>query len=146
MNRLVGKAALEQWSRDIGLADDPAAGLTPKEREGLFFLGWWNFGQWADARAAAVRFLARAGEDLGGDVRAALKRAADQYRQQAELLASCIGRQDAFFGPWTGKKIEDWTPEVRKREREILAEAVRFETAAVAEIQKALQELGTQSR
>jgi len=127
--------------RDIALADDPAAKLDAKERESLFFVGWWNFSQWADARAAAERFLVRAGEDLGGDAQAALQRAADRYRQEAELLGSCFGRQDAFLGPWTGKKIDDWTPDVRQREREVLAEAVRHEAAAIAEIEKALRPL-----
>jgi len=138
---LYGKAALEQWMRDIALADDPAAKLDAKERESLFFLGWWNFSQWADARAVAERFLVRAGEDLGGDAQPALKRAADRYRQETELLGSCFGRQDAFLGPWTGKKIGDWTPDVRKRERETLAEAVRHEAAAIAEIENALSGL-----
>jgi hypothetical protein len=142
---LYGKPALEQWGRDIALADDPAARLSPTERQGLYFLDWWNFSQWADARGAAARFLVRAGEEFGGQVQAVLKRAAERYGQEASLLGSCFRNKDAFLGPWAAKKIDDWTPEVRKREREVLAEAIRLEAAAMAEVEAALREFRPQS-
>jgi hypothetical protein len=137
-NYLYGRAALEQWSRDIALADDPNAKMTEKELGNLLFLGWWNYSQWADAREAAVRFLDRSGGDVGGPAGEAIRRAARQYEQEAALLSSVTGNKDAFLGPWSGKKPADWTGEVRKREREILAEAARIESAAVEEIRKAL--------
>jgi hypothetical protein len=112
--------------------------MTEKELGNLLFLGWWNYSQWADAREAAVRFLDRSGGDVGGPAGEAIRRAARQYEQEAALLSSVTGNKDAFLGPWSGKKPADWTGEVRKREREILAEAARIESAAVEEIRKAL--------
>jgi len=51
------------------------------------------------------------------------------------------GKKDAFLGPWSGKSIQDWSDKVWEREREILAEARKTETAAIAELEKAVAAL-----
>lgn len=134
---LYGKAALEQWAKDLALMDDGAANLSDKEKGALFFANWWVYSQWADAREAAVKFLAKAADEAGGEAGAVLRKAKQHYDEEAKLLGSIFGKQDAFLGPWSGKKIANWTPDVRKREQEILAEAAKLEATAVVEMEKA---------
>jgi hypothetical protein len=43
------------------------------------------------------------------------------------------------LGPWTGKKFEDWTPEIRKREVELLTEVQKMDKEAIDEIDKAVK-------
>lgn len=140
---LYGKAALEQWARDIALVDDPAAKLTEQERGSLFFLGWWNQSQWCDARQAAVGFLNKAAAEIGGEAGKALERAAQEYQKEVAMLSSVFAQSDAFLGPWSGKTIADWTPAVRAREKAMIAKAAEHEKAAVAEIEKALTVMKT---
>jgi len=135
---LYGKAALEQWSKDLSLPDDPAANLNAQEKGALFFATWWVFSQWHDARQAAVKFFGKAAEELGGGAGEALKKAKQQYEEEVKLLTSGGEGRDAFLGPWNAGKVENWTPALRKREQDILAEAARREAAAVAEIEMAV--------
>ena len=133
---LYGKAALEQWSKDLALPDDAAANLNAQEKGSLFFATWWVFSQWHDAREAAVGFLGAAAEEVGGSAGEALKQAKQQYEKEVKLLTSEGEGRDAFLGPWNAGKVENWTPELRKREQEILAEAARLEAAAIREIEQ----------
>ena len=68
------------------------------------------------------------------------ERAAAVYKQESELLAATFGAKEAFLGPWTGKKIADWTPAVREKEIQTLAKALKLETRAIAELERALAE------
>ena len=43
-------------------------------------------------------------------------------------------RKEVFFGPWSGKSIADWTPEVRRQEQELLLKAMEIETRAIEAI------------
>ena len=136
---LYGKAALEQWAKDLSLPDDATADLSSQEKGALFFATWWVFSQWHDAREAAVKFLDMAAEKAEGKAGEALKRAKKLYEGEVKLLVSSGQGRDAFLGPWNAGKVENWTPELRKREQEILAAAARLEAAAVAEIEKAVE-------
>ena len=131
---LYGRAALEKWSHDLGLFDE----LSEKEREILFFVSWWNFTSLEDARAAAVKFLHDGARLLEAEPRKALDRAAEIYQRESALLSRAKEAGDAFLGPWTGKSMADWTLEVRRREKFLLARARELEAAAIAEIEKAL--------
>jgi hypothetical protein len=76
-------------------------------------------------------------EDLLGEQgKVALKRAAALYRQEVGILDPVFTDHNAFFGPWSGKTIREWTPEVRQREQSILRQAAEIETAAIAELEK----------
>ena len=57
-------------------------------------------------------------------------------------LAATFGAKEAFLGPWTGKKIADWTPAVREKEMQTLAKVLELETRAIAELGKALAAAG----
>jgi hypothetical protein len=128
---LYGDAALAAWAEDIGRAGD----LSETDRNQLFFCTWWNFDGLWDARKAAGPFLDDAAGALEGEGRAALLRAAALCRQELQALDAA---KDAFLGPWTGKNVAAWSPEVRQREQAVLAEARKVEAAAIAEIEKAL--------
>ena len=129
-----GKAALKTWSDDIARADT----LSDEDRKSLFFVNWLNFNTVADARATAVTFLQEGAAILESDAASALQRAAKLYQQEGKFLGSVFGKKDAFLGPWSGKSIKDWSPDVRAREQEILAEAQKIENQAIAELEKAL--------
>ena len=134
---LYGSEALAKWSDDLALTD-----LKEDERGWLFFVSWWNFSSLADARVAAVRFLRESGALLSGQAEQSLAAAAEAYEREVSLLGSAFGSKDAFLGPWSGKTIADWTPEVRQHEREILMRAAEIETAAIGEMEKALASAG----
>lgn len=117
-----GKCAFRKWADDIARYED----YTPEERQTLHFVSWWNFCSLWDARWAAAEFL-RQNLDI-----ADLAAAADLYRREATLLFQAASeRKEAFHGPWSGKSIEDWTPEVRQREIELLNQACEMETKAM---------------
>ena len=74
--------------------------------------------------------------------RKALERAASIYEEEGKVMGGVLGAKDAFLGGWSRKSIEDWVPEVRDHEREILADLSSRDAAAVAEIEKALKAAG----
>ena len=129
-----GEDAYAKWIEDLGKVGD----LDDKECENLFFVSWWNFDCVEDARFAAVAFLREAAKLLGSEAGEALERAADLYEKESRLFGEVIAKKEAFLGPGTGNTIEDWSAEAQKREQGILAEAVKIEQAAIAEIEKAL--------
>lgn len=128
-----GDAALAHWIDDLG-----ATKLSKPEKRLFLEVNWWNFNTMADARDAAVTFLREAAAELGGRYASALRRAADAYQRECDLLGAVFAAKDAFLGPWSGKSIEDWSAAVRRREREILTQAREIEHAAIAEIEKAV--------
>lgn len=135
-----GEAAFARWADDIVRAEEVAK--TDAEWDNLFFVSWWNFGALADARNAAVSFLGQAAATLKGDAREALERVVAGYQQEGQILQAALGNNDAFFGPWSGKSIKDWSADVQKREHEILTEACKAEAATIAEIENVLAALG----
>ena len=132
-----GEAALNQWMNDLARAD----GLTEDERRKLFFLSWLNFTTVADARKTAVSFLREHKGLFTKEAENALERAAAVYADEEEMLGRIFGARDAFLGPWTGKGFDDWTPAVRERERQIVADIMRRDGAAIAEIETVLAAL-----
>lgn len=130
-----GPLALRKWADDIGLYDS----LTEEERAKLFFVSWWNLDALADARKHAGPFLKQVMPLFPGSAHGALACAADLYEQEAELLIATFSNKDAFLGPWSGKGIADWTPDVRKREHALLTDACAIETDAVSALDDALR-------
>lgn len=47
--------------------------------------------------------------------------------------------KEAFLGPWTGKSIADWTPEVRQQEIDLLNSACEIEKEAIESMTAGLQ-------
>jgi RNA polymerase sigma-70 factor (ECF subfamily) len=134
---LFGEAALAQWAEDLGEVN----GMTDEEKGLLFFVNSWNYISLHDARDAAREFLEARLDLVRGTSRAALERAAAHYRREAELLAAPLRDGNAFLGAWTGKKMADWTDDVRRREAALLAQVRQIEGQAVAQMDAALKAL-----
>ncbi len=130
-----GEDALTAWKKDLGTVTI----LSDEQKGKLCFVSWWNFVSLHDARRNAVSFLRESAPLLDGDAARALLRAAELYHEEAQLLASALANRDAFLN-----SVEDWTPEVQQREREILAQAREKEASAIAEIKKALAAEGVE--
>jgi hypothetical protein len=62
-----------------------------------------------------------------------LARAADLYRKETNLLASAFANRDAFTN-----SADNWTAEMRQRERDILTRARAIEEEAISFLEKAL--------
>lgn len=135
-----GDDAYTRWIDDLFKVD----GLSEEGKKHTFHASWWSMDSLTDARATAVTYLKGNTSLLNKDGQAALERAADMYQQEGQLLNATFINKDVFLGPWTGKSISDWTPEVRKRERTLLGKARRLEIGAIAEIEKALAAEGVE--
>jgi len=132
---LYGDKALTTWRDDIKQSDS----FSQPEREKLFFVGWWCFTNLVDARRQAATFLNDHADLFESKSRKLLYSAADIYRREVKLMGNVFKNQDAFLGPWSGKKIEDWTEEVRQCECDILNQVRQFDNEAVKQIDKAIK-------
>jgi hypothetical protein len=132
---LYGPEALSQWRGDIGQAEE----FPLEQRKSLFFVGWWCFDCLVDARRSAARFLNDHAGELGDQARPALAQAAGAYAALVQRAsAEAFERRGAFLGPWSGKQFEDWTPQTRQREQDLLAEIEALDRQAAGAIDEAL--------
>ena len=122
-----GQAALSAWVRDLDLA----ATLDEKKRQEIFHPSQFCYSTLLDARAAAAAFLREHAPLLEGQARAALERAADLYAQQRSHMIS-------HEPPWSKKPFAEWFVETRPRMRQLLTDALRIETDAIAQIDAAV--------
>lgn len=130
-----GPAAYKAWTGHLANPD----ALPEDKRQLLLHTNAWNLMTMVDARHAAVTFLEENASLLEEPARQAVLRAAGAYRQAAAFLDSTpFNKSGCFFGSWAGKSLKDWTPEVRRREVELLTKAEQFDTAAMAALQKAV--------
>jgi hypothetical protein len=114
--------------RDDVEPESPAA----QDRALLFFVSWWVFDVFADARQAAIRFLDEHATEFDGAARRGIAGAADLYRQEREIIARAFSEKNAFLGPWSGKTITDWTSDVRQREAQMLGQCRTIEERAIS--------------
>jgi hypothetical protein len=124
-----GDAALSAWIKDIEAFDQ----LPQETRESLAGLDRWNYRSLHDARKAAVQFL-KDWSTVPDDAAARhLRRAADLYQQETELLEPMLADKRA------AASAEQWSAVAREREVQILRDAQRLEGAAIAEMERALR-------
>ena len=123
-----GQKAMELWVKDLQNADK----FTKKQQGELFFVNTWNYQSLWDARKHAVKYLKTNSKLFSDKARKHLNKAAEFYKKEVEVLASVPG---AF----SGKKIEEWTPEHRKQEANIMSQALKLEQQAIDEIKKAFE-------
>lgn len=135
---LLGNAAFDQWIGDLRDADF----FLPEQRESLFFVSWFCFDALKDARTHAALFLSRSLSLFDGPARAAFERATAAYRREAEFLGEVFSKGEEFLGPWTGKPMDLWTADMRKREVDILATVRNYESEAAGHIDAALKAVG----
>jgi hypothetical protein len=124
-----GDAALQHWTTDLGEEN-----LSQGERTLLHGVSWWNASTLLDARKAAVTFLPSAALGLSQAAIEALNRTVELYRNEVELFSAALQSQQAFV-----RDIAAWTPEVRRKEQEVLRTAQLIETAAVMQIEKVVE-------
>ena len=131
---LLGEDALIQWAEDIRNWDK----WSREERENLFFVSWWCFTSLLDARRQAAFFLNEHADLFVHPIRSILQKAASVFGEEARLLDDVFTSKEAFLGPWSGKGISEWTPELRAREQETLNRIREKDAAALLELDKAL--------
>ena len=129
---LYGHRAYDRWIADLENAD-------PAKDDKLFQPNWWTFDGLNDARATAARYLKAVAPEMHEGARPHLLKAAEIYEKLAKQTGSIFEKQDAFIGPWTGKKYGDWTAEVRAREVELLKACRDADAQAIAELKVAVE-------
>ncbi len=125
---LRGDSALSQWIEDLGNVDQ----FSEEQRKSLFFVNWWCFDCLWDARQSAAAFLNEKASLFSEEAGLLLRRAAGIYSEELETLGIVFHQKEAFLGPWTGKSIDQWTPEVRAREAALLESVRAKESRALA--------------
>lgn len=133
---LFGDAALAEWISNLKNTE-----LTEAQRKELFQPSWWTFCVLADARRTAASYLQRVAPLFEGEARSSIMKAANFYGQAAGVTGKVFGEKNAFLGPWSGKKIDDWNEETRLREAELLSQMRTLDNQAIGELEKALKAL-----
>ena len=108
----------------------------------LLFFHLWNFGNLYDARRAAAGFL-REHATIYPSAQEALLRASDLYRQEADALGATYEDENTYPGACGGGALDAsrWTPGMRRREREIMQQALDLERSAVEAMERALPKM-----
>lgn len=130
---LLGAGAYDQWIADLKAVDADGG----KPSDALLQPTWWTFDCLVDARRTAAKAL-RTFATSEPAAAEHLLTAADRYEALVQALSVSYRDRNAFLGPWSGKKLADWTPEVRAREIALLGTAKRLDGEAIAALEKAL--------
>jgi hypothetical protein len=123
-----GQAALSAWIKDLQGFD----AFTEETQKRLIGIDPWNYTSLYDARKAAAGFLKDWSVVLDGERQQALKRAMELYEQETRVLESLLADKRK-----SGEE-QDWSEEARLREIDILTEALKLESEAIAEIENSL--------
>jgi len=128
-----GAAASQAWIRDLADADH----YPVETKQALLGLAPWNYAALCDARRAAVSFLKDWSLVVDGEAQEALQRAAGLYEKETKILEPVLTERKAgeVHG---GETMEGWFARGRLREAQALTDALQLESAAMAEIEKAL--------
>jgi hypothetical protein len=134
-----GRAALEAWIQMFDRFDELVVKASPGE---LLFFHLWNFGNLYDARRAAAGFL-REHVAVYPSAQEDLLHASDLYRQEAEGLGAAYEDENTYLGASGGETLDAsrWTPGMRRREREIMRQALDLERSAVEAMERALSRM-----
>lgn len=124
-----GEQAYAEWIDDICASDT----LEEKRRKEMFQASNWSLNCLNDAHWRAAKYLRDNATLFTGEARGAVERAASLYERVGRVTGGPTwGERAVFFGPWSGKTIDAWTPAVREREMRILAEARGLDRTAAA--------------
>jgi hypothetical protein len=134
---LYGDAAYSGWIEAL----KQAPSLEEEERKNFFHASWWTFDSLFDARSAGLRYLRSHVDSLPESAREPVRQAISLYEKEIQALSATFMEKNVFLGPWTGKTLSDWTPEVRERERKLLAQARGLDGAATEALETALAAL-----
>jgi hypothetical protein len=130
----VGSKAYDVWMDDLNAVGQ----LSAEQRKPMFHPNFWTFDILTDARAAAAKYLRESAPFLPADAQPALLRAADDYDRAATLMGQAISEKKLFFGPPSGRSLDQWTDDIRRREHEVLGQLRALDTEAIQEIESVL--------
>lgn len=184
-NMRIGRTALEYWAQFYGSIDDIAPAYL-RGKGGLLYNSLMNYQHLYENRIAAAGFLS-GHSDRFPRAQGAIAKAAEVYREEAQLLGSALDSEDDAWSDINGIRAaligrapqsaawemarsvgetdvwspdlgipfitwvrtnpsvghaDAWTPDVRERERRIMEQALRLETAAIQHLQHAHALLG----
>jgi hypothetical protein len=149
-----GRAALQAWIRGLEQHEELAARVDPDK---LLFYHLWAYKHLWDARRVAAHFL-REHQATYPAAQGAISKAAQLYRQETDLLGAAYDDPRTYIGSLkdlgaclgaSGYEDTDaarWTPDMRRREREILAQCLDLERAAVEAMREALPSMALPSQ
>lgn len=124
-----GGDALAAWEEALADADR----CSDDERQLLFLVNWWSLMHLADARRAAVGFLASHADLAPPAARADYAIAHRLFQEEAALLDRFAQQHTRFLMWWGGAaQTKDWTPADRQAQREVLAGCRGLEQEAFA--------------
>jgi ankyrin repeat protein len=128
-----GDEAYAQWIDDIRSSD----AMKPDRRAQCFDVSKWNLNCLNDAHWAAAKYLRANAPLFDAESRFTLEKAASLYERFGQVTGNPTwGEKSVFLGPWSGKSIADWTPEVQQREIQILSDVRTMDRTAIALLTK----------
>lgn len=152
----IGRTALKSWAEFYGTVDELAS-IYPRGKGGLLYNSLMNFQHLFENRQAAAGFLSRHANRFP-EATDIIQAAADTYAEEVEVLATVVDPADGFWSafnqvrsalvsrsrasiPWEeARSVEQtgvWTPEVQRRERRIMEEALMLEETAIQHLAQA---------
>jgi hypothetical protein len=161
-NMRIGGTALEHWARFYGSIDELAPAYA-RGKGGLLYNSLMNYHHLYENRKAAASYLAKHAPAFPR-AEAVLRKAAETYRQEAEVLAAALApdddawralnqvrtalvRRDPASIPWEAARsvapADAWTPALQQRERRIMEEALQLERSAIACLEEAYAQVSS---
>jgi hypothetical protein len=144
-----GRAALQAWIRGLEQHEALATKVDPGK---LLFYHLWALKHLWDARRAAANFI-RTHAAVFPSAQEALLEAAGHYQREADLVGAAYDDESTYIGSFEdlgaiigGSGYEDtdaslWTPEMRRRERQLLEQCLDLEHKAVEAMRGALPQM-----
>lgn len=128
-----GAEAYTEWINDLRRADS----LNDEQRANLWFLNGWTYSTLYDTRKNhAAQYVRHAAAHLPGAARPHLEAAAACYDRAADRL----GQWDPAvptFGFVKQKKVDSWTPDVRRQEIALLEDLAAMDAEAIGHLEAA---------
>lgn len=144
-----GQAAIQAWIRGLERHEELATKADPGR---LLFYHLWAYKHLWDARRAAAGFL-REHAALYPAAQDDILEAAGLYQREADLLGAAYDDPGTYVGSFedlgacigsSGYEDTDatqWTPDMRRRERQIMQDALTLERAAVEALEQAVPKM-----
>jgi len=159
-NMRIGRTALEHWARFYDSIDELASSYH-RGKGALFYNSLMNYQHLYENRKAATSFL-RGHAAQFQRAEGAIRAAAAAYEEEAQILESALGVEDTAWSDlnriraslvgrrpeaaaWAAARSVDqtdvWPPELQRRERQIMEEALRLEASAMEHLREAYAQI-----
>ena len=124
-----GGDAYDRWTDLLARADT----LTPAQQKSLLHVNYWTFISLHDARQKAAPYL-RSIVELFPDSKDSLAHAAGLFQQIGEITGQVIHDGEIFPAFYQPDAMTKWTPDVRRREIELLKVVRALDQQAIASL------------